>query len=220
MILVHKKFRSLEFICMICFAVVLGSLIYVSPDQEYLFANAFYDQKFLFVVMPVFLIGNFFIDSSVKSIQMIRLKHRKHALLFLLMQEMAHLVLIVSAYFLFFMLGAMLKFRSLDTIKFNEIANYYIRWMLVMVLILMWITILRRSGRKKVREFAYILVYCAALIEITVFGKMNEILNCNIYFMFSWYCRDDWISNGILFILNIVFGLFLVKYSSKSDIWD
>lgn len=218
MIFFSKKFACLEMGVIFCFTTILLILLSVSPDQTYWIANVFHDKTFLYIWLPIYLIGNYVIDNSVSIVQMTRMKTRRDAMGFLMIQQFLHALFCVTIWFVVITILSIVKFNGISVMRITEVLNWCLKYMGEIILISNAIIILRRSNKKQLREFAYVITYCLVLIENTLVSEFNMVSPRNMYVCFSWMFSDYYFAFVVLLLLDILTVNIVLLKSAKEDV--
>lgn len=219
MIFFSKKFCCIEVICIMCLFTILGILLWVSPEQGYWVANVFHDKTFLFIYLPFFLIGIYIIDYSMLNAHITRFKNRKEMILFGLIQQYMHILIFVTILWLIIILLTVLRFQAIINISMKEMLMWYVKYMMQFSMINSVIMIIRRSNIRRLREAAYVAVYCMVVLENVLVAEWNAVFAHNVYLCFSWIYSKNTVSFIIMCVWNILFGVVLLQKSSQKDIF-
>lgn len=219
MIILCKKFWGFEVAVTSCIAVIFYVLLKMSPNQAYWIANVFHDKMFLFILLPIYLLVNFIIEKSVSIVQITKMKTRERAILFVGIQQVLNLFLLVTTWFLIITVFTILQFGKITEISLSELLISYITYCEEMLLVSSVVIILRKSNKRNLQEFSYVITYGMVVLENTLVPELNMLLPIDVYLCFSWIFSRYSFAPIVLLFLNAMFVMIIIRKSSYEDIF-
>ena len=200
-------------------AIVLFVLLKASPTQAYWLSNVFHDKTFIYILLPIYLFGNFFIDSSVSIIQITKMKTRKAAIFFTLIQQILYAFIFITICFVLISVFTLLRFGKMTEMGLVEILISYLTYLEEILLISNAALMFRKSKIKRWQELAYVVTYGLVVLEVTMISELNMLLPIDINLCFSWIFSRYEFAPIVLLVLNIMFVMRLMYKCSYEDIF-
>lgn len=218
MIIVHRKSFVVGLMYILYFGIVLFLVSILTQNPQNWIANVSSDLMFVCQITPTFLMGEFFIDETIKKTSITRTGSRKKGLFLLLVQQYFFAWVFLILWIFAIILSARVQF--LEEVKNLQAVKLFIRDYLGFLLMIHVAGILKRTNIRGIAAGSYIFVLVVAIVEVIILPKINRYFNWEISFIFSWINYKDFkCAATALIILNIFSFFSLIQIEKRRDIF-
>lgn len=182
------------------------------------FNHWFFDKFFVFQFVSVVIVGLALQDRFYNALNYIRIGNRRKILKNQLLRYYEQGFIYLNIMFIFIILGGLLTRSFSDSIDLLYIVQWYIHYLLGIILLINLILCLKWSNNSILSKYSEFLVFLFLYMEIFLIVKYLKIIfNININIFFSWIFYGGLKSYFIMLFLIIITTLICVKLSDRRD---
>ncbi|OLS02213.1 hypothetical protein TICRE_18170 [Tissierella creatinophila DSM 6911] len=182
------------------------------------FNHWFFDKFFVFQFVSVVIVGLALQDRFYNALTYIRIGNRRKILKNQLLRYYEQGFIYLNIMFIFIILGGLLTRSFSDSIDLLYIVQWYIHYLLGIILLINLILCLKWSNNSILSKYSEFLVFLFLYMEIFLIVKYLKIIfNININIFFSWIFYGGLKSYFVILFLIIITTLICVKLSDRRD---
>ena len=218
MIIFNKKSLILAPIYLLYICAVVALITGTTAVTETLaMIQLFTDKAYTYLFLPPFLCGILLIDESIKKPCLIRMKDRKEALSFLLVQQYIFTAVYLITWFMVIVLFVK---ASGEQIVVSSLLSKFARYILSLLVFTNLAELFKRMNIKTLNAIPFIAAYMILMIDVlaitAITGKQANI----VYLLFSWtFHRNSFLSIVMLGVFFVITYILLRRYDHKADIY-
>ena len=214
MILFSKK--ALILVPMYFIYITLALLFIAIIDVEFMI-QVFTDKMFVYLMFPPFICGISLIEESLKKPVLVRMKNRKQAMLFLLLQQY---IFAVVYWIVWFLLIIILARGKGEQILVADMVAKLIRYILCSFLFVNVSGCLKRSNHKILSTIPFVAAYMLFILDVLAITSITGKAAMIIYVMFAWtFYGKSMLGIFMLVIFCIATYLFMHRLDEKADVY-
>lgn len=180
MILFNKKAVLLIPVYLLYIILILCFVTLADAD---ILIQAFTDKVFVYLIVPPFACGTSLIEESMKKTLLVRMKDRKQAVSFLLIQQYLFGIIYLVVWFM--LIAGFANAYGENIENFNFLGRF-LRYLLCFFLFVNVAGCFKRSNKKLLASVPFVAAYVILILDVLAITSITGKELSIVYILFSW----------------------------------
>jgi hypothetical protein len=219
-IIYDKKIAYYFLFLVIYFILTAIYLFYISSNANEWFGTWTYDLFFVFQLSTVFLIGCALIDKCFTPYTYVRFKTKAHVLFYRQSNEYIFAIFLLNIMYTVVILGTQFVLGGFYSGEIGDLMNWYVRYLLGLILLSNLSLLFKVSKRKQVRMFSQALALLILILDLLIVTpSIKRIAPTDFETIFSWVFGKDTAKCILtLIVFNVLLWLLQYRVGLKRDL--
>lgn len=199
------------------FAIVILITATTDVTDTPMMVQVFTDKSYTYLILPPFICGILLIDESIKKPCLTRMKDRKHALTFLLIQQYIFAALYLIAWFA---ISGLFARTSGEQVILADMIFKFIRYFFSILIFTNLAELFKRLNIKALSTIPFVAAYVILILDVLAITAITGRQANIVYLLFSWtFHRSNILSIVMLGICFVITYILLRHLNRKADIY-